>query len=177
MIEINKMTAPDYSEHGKDYYIELYINILIENAPKFQYWGTHDVFRSTNPLEQDTRRFNDLQQIIFQQLLLRNLVRQDTEIVWRLMLLPKVEPIDVIHKSIHVHGSNYGNINQDSLLEKSPININVAETPAKKETKSIFLRFYDWINNNKIVSGLILAFLIALIKKQAIFGWVHEIMK
>lgn len=82
-----------------------------------------------------------------------------------------------ITNNLHVHGDNYGILNQGSRLENSPINTkirtaktNPQETPIRKKPNSLLValnKIWKFINSNIIAFFVIL--LIAYIIKQ--FGY------
>jgi len=83
-----------------------------------------------------------------------------------------------INKNISIKDSTVnGDVNYEPLFSKSPKNINVQATPTKNDDKSmLFYVCYEWVNNNKILCGIIIAILIGIFKKQTLFSWLHYIL-
>jgi len=81
-----------------------------------------------------------------------------------------------INKNISINNSTVGDVNYESLFSESPKINSVSATPDKNDAKSIFYKIYEWINNNKILCGIILAILIGILKKQKLFSWLNYIL-
>lgn len=81
-----------------------------------------------------------------------------------------------INKNISINNSTVGDINYDSLFSESPKTNSTNAIPAKNDAKSILYRFYEWVNNNKILCSVLATVIVAILKKQVIFSWLHSIL-
>ncbi|HEX8269807.1 MAG TPA: hypothetical protein VF581_07935 [Flavobacterium sp.] len=128
-IEINKIYDATFEPEGKKHYVDIYISVILKNAPYYEPFGVHHLFQEFYTDRESSLRINELSEIIKKELLRLGVVERYGS--WQYIIIPEI---------------------RDDLRGRRE----VVSSSSSKGPSGTLEKFWNLASSNNLIAGLIL---------------------